>query len=353
MAATNARFWTTRGWDGSEDMAIISMAYSDRLPEKPRVSVPSASAVNTAIVTIQGVQTVAVLASIMTGSHGIGSFVLNVAIDLIFYPIAFIGLLRLSCALWLTDDFIYSAPRDLALATSSPATVRGSTSGGPRDRPSTTVSTQHRFRPVSWVSRAFHVLYFLPMVWMWTISIVLLAPGVVVRTTVFTTTTILFAAFYQTCLTATIAICGYYLARGHTATIIPCISSIWYKAYTLVLFALVTSVITVACIETKRTPCGKYTSMPGLAGEAMACATGVAYLGHANSSGNFGVGVASVHPIGNRSNELTSGGSNQYWIYNFTGVCLGSLSSALVAHAGTIDIVDGNPPDDSDPGLYL
>jgi len=57
----------------------------------------------------------------------------------------------------------------------------------------------------------------------------------------------------------------YYFIRGrNTTTIIPCLTSVWYQAYTILLFVLAVGVIALACVETRWSVCGYYTTWPGL-----------------------------------------------------------------------------------------
>lgn len=108
IAAANAIFWTTDGWDGSESMVDRSLLHCTHLPDLPRVALLSSDMLKTTIVTLQGVQTFVILIRALGGGSPSDTFVLNMAVDFIFSPLSFIGLLRLASALWLTDDFNYT-----------------------------------------------------------------------------------------------------------------------------------------------------------------------------------------------------------------------------------------------------
>lgn len=61
MAAANAIFWTSDGWDASESMVERSLLYCTHLPDHGRVALLSVDMLKTGIVTLQGVQTFVVL----------------------------------------------------------------------------------------------------------------------------------------------------------------------------------------------------------------------------------------------------------------------------------------------------
>ena len=103
MAANCALFWTSNGWDGSEEMMLKSRLFCTRVPSLRRISFTSVSAATTLIVTIQGVQSVY---SPLQGFFD-GNYAFSVAFDSIFYSLAFLGLMRLPAALWLTEDYSY------------------------------------------------------------------------------------------------------------------------------------------------------------------------------------------------------------------------------------------------------
>lgn len=159
---------------------------------------------------------------------------------------------------------------------------------------------------------------------MWIISILYMLTAQVLTTTAFVA-----LLFYLIFLGTTTIILAFYFIRGYTtSTVIPCISSLWYKIYNgaIIAFALVFFII--ACIETRRSPCGNYTSGQGLAADIMACGSedtsvidvGVPDLG-ALSDGTPGVGAFGVASI--ILNGTITSKPGEYWVYNFTGSCLG------------------------------
>ncbi|KAI1651199.1 uncharacterized protein F4817DRAFT_178504 [Daldinia loculata] len=98
-------FWTSRGWDGSGEMIALSSPYCIHLPPHSRIALFSGEFTKTIIATLQGAQIVASLSLSVGGTSG--GYVVYMGVDLIFFPLAFIGLVRLFCAFWLTDKFAY------------------------------------------------------------------------------------------------------------------------------------------------------------------------------------------------------------------------------------------------------
>jgi hypothetical protein len=105
LAATNALFWTSRGWDGSDEMAARSQAFALRLPRTGHSPLVSTDTTKTVVTTLQGLQTLAMFCGpIFDKTEHAPSF----ALGTLFSGMAFWGLFRLLAARWLTDDFVYS-----------------------------------------------------------------------------------------------------------------------------------------------------------------------------------------------------------------------------------------------------
>ncbi|KAH8659803.1 hypothetical protein BX600DRAFT_513474 [Xylariales sp. PMI_506] len=312
MAATNALFWTERGWDRSEDMVDVSLPHCIRLPSHPRAAIVSVEMLKTLIVTIQGIQAILLLVQTLWSGYDISessSFTLWMAVDIVFFPIAFIGLLRISCSLWLNDEALYAV---------SPI---NETTDGHTLTEYTTLSTADRFRKTSfWPSRLYRFIYLLPAVSIWIICLVfILTAGAL------TMTDFLVLLFYFVFLAATIIICAFYFIRDDTtSTVIPCISSPWYRIYTAVITALALALIIVASIETRRTPCGKYTSGVGSQADYMTCASLSPDTIIFTSSDDW-FGLARTGASLDSSYNDTVLRAENYMIYNFTGLCLGTL----------------------------
>ncbi|KAI1074733.1 hypothetical protein F5B20DRAFT_562791 [Whalleya microplaca] len=341
MAATNALFWTSRGWDGSEDMVTSASPYCTLFPEHSRINLFSREMLKTIIVTLQGTQAVVALGMALGGSSSSDGFVVFMGVDLIFFPLAFIGLVRLFCALWLTDDFAYTSLQSTRLIESTAAknedarisldSLLDVDSGEPNSR-------EDRFLPTSfWGSRVFRVAFLLPTLGLWVICVLFLLQPQGGKS--FTITAFLVAIFYLIFLSISLVICGYYLARGRTTTAIPCIGSAWYQAYTVFLMGAGLALIVVACIETRRTACGRWTSAPIELGDWLACSNSrtpdVVDMGHYQ---NHGFGLASGMPSRDQHNNTL--GQGEFWVHNFTGTCLGMLHSTLIKHSSTLEEVD-------------
>ncbi|OTA92429.1 hypothetical protein M434DRAFT_21880 [Hypoxylon sp. CO27-5] len=281
MAATNALFWTDNGWDGSEEMVFRSLPYCTHLPEHSRVELISWEMGKTIITTLQGIQPLHCLINILIGSMDVN---IHMAVDDIFPVLALLGLLRLCAALWLTDDFVYttshssqrsrmSLPGALTITVEETAGRKASFDSLLLSGFAVTVAAETQFRSQSyWPSRLFRTFYFLAIVALAVLCARFLIPWSK-QESMYSTTSILVGILDITFLVMSIFLYGYYSARGTTSTIIPCISSIWYKIYTLVIMSFIGTLIIIAAIETKKTPCGKYTSLSGELGDIDTCKT--------------------------------------------------------------------------------
>ncbi|GKU04898.1 hypothetical protein FLAG1_06512 [Fusarium langsethiae] len=287
LAPTNAIFWTNRGWDGSEAMIATSAAYCYRFPDNTRISVFSREMITTIIVTAQGLQAMVLL---LDGLNKEGNarpgFLKWMAVDAIFFPLSMIGLLRLCCAFWLNDDYGYSTAHS---TTPEPPVFCGRSSADvtelskinilPRtDSNETSSSTllessasnpQPRFKTPSssWGSKAFRTFFLFAVLSLLVIDTLYFIRGGRHTATSFTVT--LVYLFFLT-MTAIIFI-PYFWQGKTTSTIIPCITSTAYKVYTGLIFAITVAAIVISCVETRRTPCGKYTSGHGIEADLRAC----------------------------------------------------------------------------------
>ena len=345
-AATNALFWTARGWDGSEAMVMESLPYCAHLPEHARATLLSREMIKAAIVLLQGAQALVMTLRGLGTTHASDSFVHWMAVDSIFYPLSIMGLLRLCCSFWLTDDFAYNTLPTPKAIHAFPHRWQDNVQGSRNSvdsliEGSLQIDTANggRFLPtIFWASRVFRVLYVLPILAMSVTTILYMGPWTKdlsnATSTSYTTTSFLFNLFYLY-LTFTMAvICGCYLAVGHTSTVIPCISALWYKVHTILTFIFGVVLVVVSCIETRKTPCGKYTSGSGRLADMDACVDGHSSLIPLGPDfSNFG--LASTQ-IGNENSSRTQG----FWVYNFAGTCIGDLDnkSAVPVELGAGDV---------------
>lgn len=315
IAASNAVFWTDQGWDGREIMIYKSLPYAIRLPEKPTVDVFSMEMLRTVIVLLQGIQA---LACIIGNFSSTGDYTTMDTVSGLFIPVAICGLLRLCAAFWLTDDFAYAAgERDKTVPVSFLASLypkRWSMDSLQVDYAETLCSTSpaHAMARM-WCSRAFRTFFLIPILGCWCLAFMFITPwiGTYGWQGIWTTTSWLLGMYYITLATPMALIMGFYFARGPvTTTIIPCISTWWYKAYTMMVAVFTVVLIAVAAIETHKTVCGKYSSLASEYGDP--CATGDLRTFRLGIGSNDGFGIAQ---------RLQ--GNGQFVVVNYTGSCLG------------------------------
>ena len=127
LAATNAIFWTSDGWNGGEEMVTTSATYCLRYPESTRVEILSLTMLKTVITTLQGASAFYILVGSVAGV-ALPGVAIGFGVDTLFFPLSILGCLRLCAAAWLTDDFVYqgSGLRDTS-STESAGPVRQST----------------------------------------------------------------------------------------------------------------------------------------------------------------------------------------------------------------------------------
>lgn len=323
MAASNALFWTDEGWDGTEEMISRGLPYCTHLPEHSRVEFVSWEMGKTIIITLQGAQPLYCLISILTGSMAINP---NMALDGIFPSLALLGLLRLCAALWLTDDFVYttshsSQSRAMGLVRAPTISIEGNhhrkASFDSLLEPEHVMAAppEMLFRPLSyWPSRMFRTVYFLSILALAILCAMFLVPWS--KDAMYTTTSLLVGLLNICFLALSIVLYGYYSLRGTSTTIIPCISSAWYKIYTIFIMTFMVGLIIISSIETRETPCGKFTSLPGETGDIATCATPYSKLLPIYPGSDGWVGLVS-ESWANDHQEF----STQY----IMGSCIGSL----------------------------
>jgi hypothetical protein len=325
MAASNADFWTSRGWDGSEAMIGKGRAYCIKLPSTSRATLLSSSSVKTLIVTLQGAQ------AIYTLIRGLktGTYAYTISIDSIFFPLAVFGLLRLSAALWLTDDYHYAELEDLETITTSSLEASTSVSRlAPflevQSKASTGLlefsdtSSGEYFHPTkSWRGVLYRFFFLLPILGLWTICSLYVLPWNIRRT--FSATSFVLVLFYLFFLSATIIIFAFYFIGGRSATtIIPCITSIWYKIYTFVLLSFMLILVVIAALETRKTACGQYTTFAPSVDDEVLCPGFVPII---SNSTILPFGLATFGPVG-KDNETSTGGEIK--VLNWDGWCQGT-----------------------------
>jgi hypothetical protein len=283
MAASNTLFWTGNGWDGSEEMMVRSQAFCIRLPNHARIDLLSGSTLQTVLVALQGLQA-------LYATRNRTDYSERISLTTIFLPVAIFGLLRLPSALWLSSDFAYSEPRTLQMLSRHethsddfeemlPNAV-DSENYTPKNRsplverlfsPSDTVakpeqigqtSSNSMLYPVNtWRGCLVRILFVAPIIAidaMMMSSFVRIVSG---KAYLLTATSLLVEITYFTFFTCTTCIFVLGFITGSTTTVLPGMTSIWYKIYTGVLIIMATVMIVLASIETRKSSCGIYTAL--------------------------------------------------------------------------------------------
>ncbi|ROW06650.1 hypothetical protein VPNG_06769 [Cytospora leucostoma] len=279
IAATNALFWTPEGWDGSESMIQRCLPFTSHLPRKTRLDMLSLEMVKNVVVFMQGVQAVAALANDFGES---ATYTALDAVSGLFLPLAICGLLRLFAAPWLTNDYTFTVNSRLAsqfdlqlLPTSSKSTYYRRESTISIDslidhQLRNEIYLNHRVEEVHpaikstpsavqvWGSIIFRVVYITPFLCAFAVCFMYLTPFITVGLAPkgdWTISSWLLSLFYTAIVVPSIAIYGYYFVHGeiHRTTIIPCISTTWYKAYSLFVMVFIGVLLTVSGIETRKT----------------------------------------------------------------------------------------------------
>jgi hypothetical protein len=340
IAASNAIFWTADGWNGGEELVIAATPYCLRYPDHNIVPLFSSTTVKTIFTTLQGASAVYALVALQFGAKDL-SFSVFMAVDMIFFPLAVLGLLRLCAALWLVDDFEYAwrdgidtARRSLPLQRLQRKINDSQSLDSPIDLDTLlpTSSTSHlRFQAPNacWGSYAFRIFYFLAVAGVWAISIAYMIPPFDTNTTSFLT-----GLFYVVFTSTSLVVYAFYFVKGSTtSTILPCVSKLWYNIYTFCIFTFMLALIIIAAIETDRAPNGVYMSTRqevnlncGARGDWWTVKPGKGFSGLAS------VGNASLAKSGHLNatavvTEIEKLGplEGEYWFYNFTGFYVGKF----------------------------
>jgi hypothetical protein len=305
--------------------------YCAHLPEHPHAELISSTMIKTVIAVAQGIGALyPLVASLFQVTYNGSTYVNLFGVDTIFTPVAVFGLLRLFAARWLTEDYIYTQRSDIRIKALPSAT---------KDEPSITeylmsprsaspVEVIARYRPTSyWPSRVFRTVYILILVLFWAVNALYIIPidsranaGAGKTVTMFMSTILYFFL-----LSGSVLIILYYFARGRgTTTIIPCISSPFYRLYSYCFFLGCLGVIVIASIETNRNPGGGYTSVNW--GNMTACDS---YLQAIGVRGINVIGITGIvdpdYPP-NMEPSFTSNTSDaSYYTWNFTGYCSGHM----------------------------
>jgi hypothetical protein len=317
MAASNALFWTADGWDGSEEMMVKSRLFCTRTPSMPRIALFSGAAIKTAIVAFQGLQAIYYVA-IPDSSASMAT---------LFFPVALLGLLRIPPALWLSEDYSYAdvgaqedgnrpdAKHSSTRVTQPPITVRPLQTDAAIPRSNTHPTGSWRGILV----RAGFSLFVLALTAFSLSYLVLQQRGFVM-----TLTNYLQIVYFFLLGAISFTILCFYFYHGHRSktTVIPCINSLWYKVYTGTLVVSMLVLIAVAAVETRKAPCGAYTTIPA-ALDFKGCPNGL-YLGARSKPGSYS-SMAGLFP------ELPASNNSQVVLRSFDGWCKGTFGRNYTA----------------------
>jgi hypothetical protein len=321
LAASNAIFWTENGWDGSDKMIDLSKAHCTILPDRTWVSLVSWSTVQTVIVTLQGAESLYALFNLRIYSF-------HMALDKIFYPLAVLSLLRLWSCVYITDEYSYT------LVGGSVYSVEAVAEKPTTSLPSNSTVTSNRitkFHPTaSWRSRIFSIFFVLPLIGLVFLSgfyeLPIITPDIVT-----TTSSYLVGMFYLLLMTISSLTYSWYFLRGWTGTtIIPCISTTWYKIYSVLLMVYLVLLLVLSGMETRKTPCGIYTTW--------AASTGVdfALCPNLTIGGNLGFDLKFALPDYKDNNSQSP---SSFVMVNYTGYCIGELVWAEAILAQNCSII--------------
>ncbi|KAH8687963.1 hypothetical protein BGZ60DRAFT_522591 [Tricladium varicosporioides] len=330
MAATNSRFWTSHGWDGSEEMMEKSKTFCTRVPPKAHARLLSRGALESGIIFIQGVQACIDLSTTI----GEGSWQPSIAT--VFYPLALFGFLRMPAAYWLSEDGAYADTTSYKLAPRIENEGLGYEMGPVKTEPLirtellhyTEYATSYNSYPPSnwrgWITRVYFPSSVLGIMSLSMFFFNFLISNDWKRPITALTEASLFCFLSVT----SAAILGFYGIKDKTrTTIIPCIQSLWYKIYTVLLFIGGTLLVTFAAIETRKTPCGIFTTLR----DVYPCTSGsyfhpleavqlVTQTGPANST---------AYPFGGIYKGLATENGTNVSVFALDGWCSGELLESV------------------------
>jgi hypothetical protein len=279
MAASNAAFLVgadssgsvipsgaTSRWDGSVDIMVRSREWLIRPPPRSRVSLLSVSAISTLVAVAQGIQALyEIVAQIKTGVPYIQG------LSGVFLPLAIFSLTRLPPAMWLSNEFAYGAigsgrpePSDSIELDSHKQQQRVPYLEDHQDEhlPSDNIrNDENGMRSQRcWQAVLFRLTIVFTLLGFVLVSIShLLTDKEFTRE--FNAASITQHFLYSVWVAVTLVIFVVYGVQGKAnTTIIPCVASRWYLAYTLIWYAGAVVVIVLNSVQMRRTKCGVYTT---------------------------------------------------------------------------------------------
>jgi hypothetical protein len=245
-AVANSAFWTGTSWDGSLSVAKIARRSCTRVGTESYIRLLSKSAAQTVIVALQGAQTETSL--IISGKHLDSGE--EIGLPNIFGFITLIGLFRLLVAPWLVEDFSF-----VDFDEQNAVDVRT------KMRDDVGLETSE-YRLNSWRIWAIRIVLFATLAAQ-VVPAMLLSKPVGERGLVYTATRVALLVFAIYFIFATLCVFYWQMARGNDMQVVPsAVNTGFYKVYTVSVYAGLLTMFVIACLETRRTFCGVYTTIP-------------------------------------------------------------------------------------------
>jgi len=286
LAAVNAAFWDikTRRWDGTERTLVRSRCYLTTPPESSYVNLVSGSTLATVVLTLQGVQAVFFL---------VGGAVSDLigfpdGLATTFLPIGLLGLLRLPAAAWVSNEWGYTFLKEKnergnevrlrdekefryrvgELGVEYTVLGTSETTGkDPEGYQFQLIEERRLLDTRSWKCLAYRAWWILSISGLMALAINDMAGNFnpYRRNIPLSISQLLYLILYLELCTGFLLITPVFvLQRNHASTIIPCVQSLWYKLYTMLMMLTALAAVTVASLETVQLPDGTLTTEPPL-----------------------------------------------------------------------------------------
>jgi hypothetical protein len=248
-ATANSAFWTSTVWNGSLETAKIARASCTRAGTRCRVRLLSRSAAQTIIVALQAAQTET---DLLNSWKHLDSAE-DIALPNMFAFVTLLGMYRLLAAPWLVEDFSFADFDD-----HNAIHVREIL----RNEDAVSKESTHPGRSKGWRIWAIRILFIGPLTAQIALNTALSIP-VGSRGLLYTATRTALLSFGGYIVSTMLCIFGWQMYRKHdTNVVLPSVNSCFYKVYTLSMFAGLLALLVISCLETRRTFCGVYTTIP-------------------------------------------------------------------------------------------
>lgn len=244
MASSNAAIWDGGKWVSSE-LLMVRCRDGNRItkiPESKHVELMSGSFWTSVGITVQGIQ----------GLHYVASGAPGNALPTIFYPLAMMGLFRLQAAFWLSSDYGFSPNARWILEDND-----ASDENRPQREKDDMQEAEIRERLITSFSCKgvlFRIWWLASMLGLAVISAYICSQGLMYNALEvdLSWSTLSQRLFYTLITLGGLLIHGLYVLSGRSnSTLIPCIDSFWYKAYSVLMYLTALACIIIAAIETR------------------------------------------------------------------------------------------------------